>query len=339
MNSTVMNQGVVVRNEDGRISVACEAISMPELFDDSLIVEPAYVGICGSDLDQVFAKTDPSFQVEYPHTLGHEWSGTVKQVGKKVTTFKVGDEIIGHGHLGGQRWFGVSTDGAMADHFSVPANMCFKVPNGVTLKQAALIEPLACALQGLRKAGGVDAGHNVTVIGCGAIGLSMIALVKDLGANVIAIDRSELRLQLAKKLGADAVIVHDVREDTIETLNSITFGHRSDLIVEASGNANGQGLTFDLSANNARILFMGITHNLAQEVSLFQIQNKNLTVLSSVGAPAEIWEPALKVVSRTKMDLTPIVSDIFSFVECNQGLLAAKDSSNHAKVLLSPSGK
>ena len=81
MNSTVMNQGVVVRNEDGRISVACEAISMPELFDDSLIVEPAYVGICGSDLDQVFAKTDPSFQVEYPHTLGHEWSGTVKQVG------------------------------------------------------------------------------------------------------------------------------------------------------------------------------------------------------------------------------------------------------------------
>ena len=334
-----MNQGVVVRNEAGRISVACEAIPMPELSDDSLIVEPAYVGICGSDLDQVFAKTDPSFKVEYPHTLGHEWSGTVKQIGEKVTTFNVGDEIIGHGDLGGQRWFGVSTDGAMANKFSVPAQMCFAIPKGMTLKQAALIEPLACALQGLRKAGGVDPGHNVTVIGCGAIGLSMIALVKDLGATVIAIDRSELRLKLAKKFGADETIVHDAREDTIASLNSITGGHGSDVIVEASGNAHGQALTFDLSANNSRILFMGITHNLAQEVSLFQIQNKNLTVLSSVGAPAEIWEPALRVVSRTKMDLTPVVSDIFSFKECNQGLLAAKDSANHAKVLLSPTGK
>jgi L-iditol 2-dehydrogenase len=338
MTSVNKNQGVVVRNEDGRITVSCEVISMPELLDDSLIVVPAYIGICGSDLDQVFAKTDPSFQVEYPHTLGHEWSGTVHGIGKNVTKFKVGDEIIGHGHLGGQRWFGVSTDGAMADYFSVPASMCFTIPKGVSLKQAALIEPLACALQGIRKAGGADPGHNVTVIGCGAIGLSMIALLKYLGANVIAIDRSELRLNLAKKLGADAVIVHDARESTISSLNTITGGHGSDLIVEASGNANGQSLTFELTAINGRILFMGITHNLAQEVSLFQIQNKNLTVLSSVGAPAEIWEPALKVVSRAKIDLTPMVSDIFSFAECNQGLLAAKDSANHAKVLLSPKG-
>lgn len=334
-----MNQGVVVRNEADQISVACESIPLPELLEDSLIVEPAYIGICGSDLDQVFAKTDPSFQVEYPHTLGHEWSGTVKQVGKNISNFDVGDEIIGHGHLGGQRWFGVSTDGAMADRFSVPANMCFKIPKHVTLKQAALIEPLACALQGLRKAGGVDPGHNVTVIGCGAIGLSMIALIRNLGATVIAVDRSELRLKLAKQLGADELIVHNGREETIAALNSFTEGHGSDLIVEASGNANAQSLTFDLTANNARILFMGITHMLAQEVSLFQIQNKNLTVFSSVGAPAEIWEPALKVVSRTKIDLTPMVSDIFSFVDCNKGLLAAKDSANHAKVLLSPSGK
>ena len=330
--------GVVVHNSNGEIKVSYDQISPPELEAGYLIVQPAYVGICGTDLEQVYGHTDPSFQVEYPHTLGHEWSGIVKEVGPDVSGFNVGDQIIGHGHLGGQRWFGVSTDGAMAELFRVQSSMCFKIPNGVTLKQGALIEPLACALQGLRQIGGLDAGHFVTVIGCGAVGLSMIGLAKSQGARVIAIDRSPLRLELAKKIGADKVIENTDVTTTIDSLNEYTSGHGSDLVVEVSGNANGQSLCFSLGAINARILLMGITHDKSQNVDLYQVLNRNYTVKSSVGAPPEIWEPALKVLQGTGMDLTPIISDIFSFSQCNEALMAAKDSNKHAKVFISPTG-
>jgi L-iditol 2-dehydrogenase len=328
---------VVHQNSDG-VSVSCDIVPEPELPDAALRIHPAYIGVCGSDLEQLYGSVDPGFKVTFPHILGHEWSGVVIEAGSQTSRFRAGDRVIGHGSLGGNVWFGVSTDGAMADSFCVPEDMCFPVPPDVSLMRAALVEPLACCLHAMRVAGGTDAGQNLVVFGCGAIGLSMVALAGRLGATVVAVDRSAQRLQLAAELGADHCVNSSDGEDAATEVRHLLGGRGADLSVEASGAASAQAAAIDVTDHNARVLFMGLGHERADHVSLHQIQNRNLRLLSSTGAPPEIWEPTLRILRRTGLDLTPVVSDVFDFWDCRAALDAARDAANHAKVMLSPDG-
>ena len=109
----------------------------------------AFVGICGTDAEILHGRMPATFEINYPHSLGHEWSGVVEAVGANVVGFEPGDRVLGHGHLGGNDWFGVTHDGAAAEVFTVPAALCFQVPQNASLLTAAVIEPFACVLQAL----------------------------------------------------------------------------------------------------------------------------------------------------------------------------------------------
>lgn len=326
-------RAVVVHRDGSGIRVSCDVLPAEPLCPGMVRVRPEYVGICGSDLEQIFGQMD-SFDVQFPHVLGHEWSGVVVEVADDVGRFAVGDRLIGHGSLGGNVWFGVSTDGAMADTFAVPARMCFPVPDGVSSLRAALVEPLACSLQALRLVGGADAGHTAAVFGCGAIGLAMIKLLRTLGVEVVAVDLSTARLALASQLGADHVI--SAGEGTAERVR-MALGRGADLVVEASGTPAAQADAIEVTEQDARLMFMGLGHASAKHVPLYQIQNRNLRLMSSTGAPPTVWEPTLRLLQRTVLDLSPIVSDVFGFQDCVAALAAARDARQHAKVMLSPS--
>ncbi|MEO3854557.1 zinc-binding dehydrogenase [Acrocarpospora sp. B8E8] len=335
-DTSARRRAVVVHRRDGGLTVSCDLLPVPPIEGAALRVRPEYVGICGSDLEQIFGEMDPSFEVTFPHVLGHEWSGVVVAAGPAAARFRPGDRVIGHGALGGNIWFGVSTDGAMADTFLVPEAMCFAVPPTVSSLRAALVEPLACCLQALRTAGGVDAGHTVAIFGCGAIGLSMVGLARSLGARVVAVDRSPHRLGIAARLGADHCV--EAGDDTAATVLDTLGGRGADLVVEASGAPAAQVAALEVTAQDARVLFMGLAHRRSDQVSLHQIQNRNLRLLSSTGAPPHIWEPTLRLLDRTGLNLEPLVSDVFAFEDCAAALEAARDATAHAKVMLSPDG-
>jgi L-iditol 2-dehydrogenase len=337
-DATVQRRAVVVHHGDDGLTVSCDLLPTPPLAEDSVRVRPEYVGICGSDLEQIFGPPDASSGVEFPHVLGHEWAGVVVEAGGRASRLRPGDRVIGHGVLGDNIWFGVSTDGAMADTFAVPEAMCFAVPPSVSSLRAALVEPLACCLQGLRVAGGTDPGQTVVVFGCGAIGLSMVGLTRSLGARVVAVDPSVQRLRIAADLGADHCVEAVTGEDTSARVLETLGGRGGDLVVEASGAPSAQAAAFDVTERDARLLFMGLSHRRSAQVSLHQIQNRNLRLLSSTGAPPHIWEPALRLLDRTGLDLEPLVSDVFAFEDCVAALHAARDSGRHAKVMLSPDG-
>lgn len=328
-------RAVVVHRDKSGLHVQCDLLPTPELEASSLRVRPDFVGICGSDLEQIFGSIDASFDVQFPHILGHEWSGTVVESGATTSRFRAGTQVIGHGALSGNMWFGVSSDGAMADAFVVPEAMCFAVPESVTPLRAALVEPLACCLQALRVAGGADAGHAAVVFGCGAIGLSMVGLLHSLGTTVVAVDLSESRLAIAAQLGADSCVTSG--DQTAQRVRAL-LNRGADLVVEGSGSPRAQADALDVTGQDARVLFMGLAHEPAALTSLYQIQNRNLRLLSSTGAPPHIWPSTLQLLDRTGLDLTPLVSDVFSFADCQQALAAARDSTHHAKVMLSPDG-
>ncbi|MGI8418739.1 MAG: zinc-dependent alcohol dehydrogenase [Nakamurella sp.] len=327
---------IVDRPGGGPVTVSWERRPAPVAGPDQLIIAPAYVGICGSDLELVAGHSDDDFPIEYPHILGHEWSGTVVGAGSAVAHFEVGQLVVGHGSLGFNRWFGVTTDGAMADRFAVPADMCLAVPAGVSTQRAAMVEPLACVVGGLESVGGANASHTAVVFGCGTLGLAMTATLASTGAVVVAIDPSVRRREIADRLGASHTLPAGDGSTLLARIRQLTGVDGADLVVECSGAVAAQAAALEVTAVGARVLLMGLASGNAANAGLRLIQARRLTVTTSVGAPPGAWAPTLRLLDRTGLDLTPAVSDVFGFDRCRDALEAAKHPATTGKVMLTP---
>ncbi|MGV0739703.1 alcohol dehydrogenase catalytic domain-containing protein [Mycobacterium syngnathidarum] len=300
-----------------------------------LRIRLAYVGICGTDAEILHGRMPATFAINYPHSIGHEWSGIVDTVGEGVTGFAAGDRVLGHGHLGGNDWFGVTHHGAAAEVFTVPARMCFAVPDTVSLMSAAVIEPFACVLQALTTIGGVSAADTVHIHGLGAIGLNALLQCHHTGAQIIVFDPSPVRRERAVALGA--IAAYDPLQGEIPQL-AVQAGQRpyADLVIEASGNPNAQANALEGADLHGRVLLMGISAPAAVPARIGLIQERDLLVRSSVGAPADIWPAALRYVRNSGIDLSTIVSAVFPLSQGLAALTAAQDRAHFVKVMLAP---
>lgn len=238
--------------------------------------------------------------------------------------------MLGHGHLGGNDWFGVTHDGAAADLFCVPAALCFQVPPGMSLLNAAIVEPFACVLTALRKVGGIDGSDTVHIHGLGAIGLTSLIQARHAGADVTVFDPSPARRDLALRLGA------------IEAIDPLTAGARrgtgaddlATLVIEASGNPSAQAAALESAGPDGRVLLMGVSAPTAVPARLGLVQGRNLTVTSSTGAPAHIWPAAIRHVARNDLDLSAIVSAVIPLADGLEALARAQDTARNIKVML-----
>nr|WP_294468345.1 alcohol dehydrogenase catalytic domain-containing protein [uncultured Anaerofustis sp.] len=206
---------------------------------------------CGSDVKSYirgYAKHTP------PYNIGHECSGVVAEVGEGVTKFKVGDRVVAHNSapcnecyyckkgihcmcenlITNQLKNGGFSEYQLIPEIIVKQNM-FHIPDDMSFKQAALLEPFACAVYGVSEIP-VEQGDYVAVNGCGPSGLMFIRLLYLKGARVIACDKSKVRLEAAKKLGAHDVINIEEVDDQVQAVKDLTPGKRGvDAAVEAAG--------------------------------------------------------------------------------------------------------
>ena len=152
--------------------------------------------MCGTDRS-IFRG---DYAVEAPLVLGHEYSGTVVEIGNEVVGFEIGDRVVvdpnvvddtcffcrrGLSHLcSGLSPLGVARPGGFAELSAVPARYLYKLPDGVSLSEAALIEPLACCIRGIDQAR-VSTGDVVVILGAGPIGCFLIQLARMNGAAVV----------------------------------------------------------------------------------------------------------------------------------------------------------
>ena len=206
---------------------------------------------CGSDVKSYirgYAKHTP------PYNIGHECSGVVAEVGEGVTKFKVGDRVVAHNSapcnecyyckkgihcmcenlITNQLKNGGFSEYQLIPEIIVKQNM-FHIPDDMSFKQAALLEPFACAVYGVSEIP-VEQGDYVAVNGCGPSGLMFIRLLYLKGARVIACDKSKVRLEAAKKLGAHDIINIEEVENQVRAVKDLTPGKRGvDAAVEAAG--------------------------------------------------------------------------------------------------------
>lgn len=250
-----MKAAVWYAQRDVRVVEIPEPPAPPE---GSVKIKVEWCGICGSDLHEYIA--GPIFiPVETPHpltgrtapvTLGHEFSGTIVEVGEGVTNWKVGDKVapdacqvdwecysckrMNYPCCEKLAFTGLHTDGAFAEYVNVPAYTLYKVPDDMPFEIAAVVEPLAVGMHAVRRAP-VMAGDNVVILGGGTIGLSALQCAKAAGAaKVIVIEMAKARKDYAMKLGAYAVI--DPTEcDAAAEVQKMTDGLGADVAIECVG--------------------------------------------------------------------------------------------------------
>jgi threonine dehydrogenase-like Zn-dependent dehydrogenase len=206
----------------GRGRLEVEDVPVPALGDHEVLVEVSHCGVCGSDLHMVIEGWGRKGSIG-----GHEWSGVIVGTGGAVTGWAVGDEIVGgptprcgtcepcragRPSLCTERdtpGMGGEFQGAFARYVKVDERELLRVPDGLSLREAALAEPLAVALHGITLSG-IQAGERALVTGAGPIGALVIAALKAMGVDDIKVSaRSELRRTLAESLGASEVVTAD----------------------------------------------------------------------------------------------------------------------------------
>lgn len=301
-----MKAGVVHAKNDIRY----EEIPKPAAEPGKVVVKVKYTGICGSDIPRVNGDACHYF----PNVLGHEFSGTVAGTGEGVTSVKPGDRVAGvplvpcmkcedcqkgnyslckHYSFIGSREFG-----SFAEYVSVPERCVVKFEDSVSFEMGAFFEPATVALHGLRRLD-YKGGKTVAILGGGTIGMLTMQWAKIYGARqVVVFDIVQERLELAKRLGADAVI-DSGRADYMEQVKELTEGRGFDYIYETAGNTVTMKMAFRLAANKAQVCFIGTpTGELAFSVEEWENINRREFTLTgswmsySAPFPGEEWKLA-----------------------------------------------
>ena len=230
-------------------SVELRDIPIPEIGEEDVLFKVQAVGICGSDLHQYTGKQ--SWKVNYPVVLGHEFAGSIAQLGRLVQGFKEGDRVVsetaallppdsalirqGLYNLDPHRLgFGYGVNGAMAPFVKVPARCLHHIPTSLSLEKAALTEPCCVAYNAVCVNSRLRPGDAVAVIGPGPIGLLCATMAKLSGAGhliVIGTAADTRRLETAKQIGADTLLGAQ-GEDVAKWVRNFGDGYGLDLVID-----------------------------------------------------------------------------------------------------------
>ena len=262
-----MKAAVVCANEDVRYMDYEE----PEAGPGEVKVRVMASGICGSDIPRVL-NHGVHF---YPIVLGHEFSGYVTEVGEGVTTVKKGDHVTcaplkpcmkcddcqnGNFSLCKHYSFiGSREQGANADYVVIPEQNAVVYDPSIPYDQAAMFEPATVALHGVYL-NDYQGGRYVAILGGGTVGMFTMQWTKVFGAKkVVVFDISDARLDLAKRLGADAVI-NTTEEGFMDKAMEITGGKGYSYVFETAGQVATMQMAFRLASNKAHVCFIGTPH-------------------------------------------------------------------------------
>ena len=259
-----MKAGVVHGKEDIRY----EEIETPKVKKGQVLVKVKYTGICGSDVPRVNQGTAHFV----PIVLGHEFSGTIAEVGEGVTSVKKGDHVAGiplvpcmecedcqkgnYSLCKNYDFIGSHSFGSYAEYAAVPEKNVVKFSDDVSFEKGAFFEAATVALHGLERTD-FKGGKTVAILGGGTVGMMTMQWAKIFGAKtVVVFDIVDERLQLGMRLGATAGI-NTKEPDFMKKAMELTGGRGFDYVFETAGNTITMKMAFELAANKADVCFIG----------------------------------------------------------------------------------
>lgn len=297
-------------------SLELKEIAQPEIKPNEVKIHTAFAGICGTD-HALYAGLPGSAPAVPPIVLGHENSGVVVEVGSEVTNVKVGDRVAVDPNIYcGQCKYcrtgrpelcehlsaiGVTRDGGFEDYFTAPASVVYPIPDNVSLKAAALVEPISCAVHGIQLLK-VSPYQKALVIGDGFMGQIFVQLLQAYGIHEVDIAGIvDEKLAIAKdKFGA---------KRTFNTMagDKIPDGEY-DIVIEAVGSPKTQEAAIEAAARGGQVLMFGVGGPDATfEMNTYEVFQKQLTIQGSFINP-NAFEDSLALLASGKLDVEPLIS-------------------------------
>lgn len=329
-----------IRTQEGEI---------PKIRDKELLVQVKAAGICGTDV-HIYRGEAGSAQVNPPVVLGHEFSGQVVEVGKKVTRFKPGDKVTVDPNIycgncrycqNGQKQLcdhltaiGVNKDGGFQEYCAVPESQAYGLEPEVSYEAGAMTEPVACCLHGIENIR-IREGDVVVVIGGGAIGLIMVQLAKLQGASkVILSEPVEMRRRIGLLIGADGA-VNPMEGDLSGQIQALTGTSQADVVIECVGITAATKQAFDIAGKGASILLFSVPKvDATFSLPMFDVYKKELKIYGSFINPDTHYRAA-QLINSGRLDLKPIITHRYDLDHVSDAI-AKQTESDSIKVIVVP---
>ncbi len=313
-------------------------VKKPEVEDDGVLIKMKACGICGSDMhvyNSDLLTKDSTKEMDGYRIIGHEFTGEIIKVGKKVKDFKTGGRVAS-----------VHNKGGMAEYIEVHGDRLknlFNIPEGISFETAATLEPFCNPMHSFHLREPKD-GETVAVFGLGIIGLGYLQIVKaNTNAKTIAVDISEIRLKTAEKIGVD-VIINAREEDAVKKIKGLTGEHYvryqektaggCDISIDCAGIPLTLGQCFEvLKPENGTVVISSIFED-TFTVDPNMIVLKYMQVLGSMGYYESETREALDLIASKKVDRDILISHRFPLEQAAEAFQAQSNANESIKVMI-----
>jgi len=332
--------------------VRYEETDVPEIGPGELLIKIGTALTCGTDV-KTYKRGHPILIKHTPALFGHEYAGTIEEIGAGVKNFEVGMRVVATNSAPCGDCFFCKRDmpnlcaklkdslvnGAFTEYIRVPEPVVkwntHPIPDSLSYRDAALTEPLACVVHGIEESN-IRLGDTVVVIGAGPIGQMLIMLAKKNGAStVIATDLAELRRDVAKKAGAD-VVIDPTKEDSVERVKEETSGLGADVVIEAVGIPQTWEQAVEMTRDaGTTVLFGGAASGTKFEVDTIRFHYGQLTIKGVFHLKPRHVERALKLIIAGDVNPDLLISHEMPLEKINEAL-EQMSKGQTMKVAISP---
>jgi len=318
----------------GNVEIRDIPVRPPEA--DEILIKVRYCGICGTDL-HIYADEFPNTP---PVVMGHEYCGTIAQVGEKVqSAWKVGERVVGELHTGAcgkcalclagkphicdsKLALGSKYNGAFAEYLTIPAWLAHRMPEGVPWEVAGVTEPFAITAHCLVERGQLGAGMSVFISGSATMGLMATIWASRLGAKEIIVSGTDMdepmRFPLAREMGATR-LVNVQKEDLKQVVMGLTQGRGVDAWVECSGSAAAIAGGIDLVKKTGRAVLIGLVGPETIPIPWNKLLYKELDLAGCFSSPPSSWQKALEAEAAEAAKLRKLVTKIIPLNAWQEG--------------------
>ena len=308
----------------------CEDTAMPEFGAHDVLIAVKACGICGSDVHGMDGSTG---RRRPPIIMGHEASGVIARTGAQVGAWQEGDRVTFDSTVYcGECWFcrrgainlcdkrrvlGVSCEdyrrqGAFAEYVAVPERILYRLPNGISFEQAAMVEALSVAVHAVARTP-VALNDTAVVVGAGMIGLLIVQTLRAAGLGIIvAVDIEEDKLDLARRLGADVGLKGD-GFNVAREVRALTGGRGADAAFEAVGVAAAVKTALECLRKGAALTLVGNVSPTV-ELPLQSVVTREMTLMASCASSGE-YPACLDMIASGQVNVDALISATIPLAE------------------------
>lgn len=307
------------------------------------LIKVKAAGICGTDL----AIIKGHLPTPTPIILGHEFSGEIVAVGNDVDKSWIAKHVTSEINTNidnncffcergiftqckSRKAIGIDINGAFAEYIAVDSYLLHEFPDSISFNEATFIEPLAAAYQVFETMPLGPDDKVMVIFGLGKLGLLILQVAKLKGLELIVVDDSDVKLKLAKRLGATHLINRTKTKDVPEKIKEFTRGLGADIVLDATGNPDALG-DIVASCRTRGKLHMKSTHGLAAPINLTDIVVRELTLYSSRCGP---FDKAIEGLSSGNIQVSALISKEFTIDEIQEAFDSYGKNKDYIKTII-----